>query len=223
MIRKTLFAILLFVVNVTYAQIEEGYMKYAIVYSGETPEMEMAANMMQNSTMELYFEKSRTKVIMQMPGMYSLSTIVDQGDNKVLMTIDIPMMQQKKFISTTLDKLEEVQKQSEQSKPKVELFNETKDIMGYSCKKAVVENGGNIVTYWYTEDIKVNNAGQENFDIGIPGHPMEFETSAEGIKINFKVAELEKEIKKDANTVFNTADPAGYEQTTFEELANLGI
>jgi GLPGLI family protein len=47
------------------------------------------------------------------------------------------------------------------------IFDETKEINGFVCKKAVSEAFGYYFTAWFTEDIAIN-AGPEKFD-GLPG------------------------------------------------------
>jgi GLPGLI family protein len=48
-----------------------------------------------------------------------------------------------------------------------QITNETKEINGFVCKKAISEAFGSYFTAWFTEDIAIS-AGPENFD-GLPG------------------------------------------------------
>lgn len=220
MIRKTLIAILLLSLNVTFAQIKEGYIKYNIDYSADSPEMEMAASMMKNSTMEIYFDESKTKVNIQMPGMYSVTTVVNDSSNEVLMLFEIPMMGQKKYVKSTVDEIEKFNdNQNDTEKTEIQYLDDTKEIHGYKCKKAIIVMNDVSIIYWYTEDIKVNTAGQDNFNSDLPGHPLEFETKADGLTIKFTTSDLNDKISLNKEKLFNTGVPEGFDQTTFEEIS----
>jgi len=224
MIRKTLIAILLFSLNVTFVQIKEGYIKYNIEYSAESPEMEMAASMMKNSTMEIYFDESKTKVNMQMPGMYSVTTVVNDSSNKVLMLFEIPMMGQKKYVKSTVDEIEKFNNnENGTQKPEIQFLDETKEIHGFKCKKAIVVMNDVAVIYLYSEETNINTVGLDYFNSDLPGHPLEFETKDDGLEIIFTVAELNDKISLNKEKHFNTDVPEGFEQTTFEEISKGGM
>ena len=105
--------------------------------------------------------------------------------------------------------------------PKVELLDETKEIAGYTCKKAIVtDEEGNKYTYWYTDKIKVSSEGQKYFDgNGIPGFPMLMEIAQNGMDIKLTATTFEKLPKK--HQLFDMSIPEGYKVMTQEEMEKM--
>lgn len=148
------FALLLGSFTMNYAQITEGHVKYKIEVSTENPDMEMVVGMMQGSTLDIYFKEKMTRAEMKMGSMMNITTISDEKSGEILMLMS--GMIGKKAISTST---EELQGETEVEKPtyEVELVDETKEIAGYSCKKAILtDEDGNENIFWYTEEIEVS-------------------------------------------------------------------
>lgn len=80
--------------------------------------------------------------------------------------------------------------QYEEAFPKFnwELENESKDILGYNCRKATTQYRGRKYTAWYTTDIPINN-GPYVFQ-GLPGLIMELEDSKN--QYHFTVVAMDK-------------------------------
>lgn len=91
-----------------------------------------------------------------------------------------------------------------------EITNETKDINGYNCKKAVSRTFDAYFTAWFTEDIPVN-AGPEKFD-GLPGLILYINTGglefiADKIEVSNEKISLEKpKIPETTVTFFEMID-----------------
>lgn len=87
-----------------------------------------------------------------------------------------------------------------------QLTNETKNISGYVCKKAISNQNGMILTAWYSEEIPVN-AGPEKFD-GLPGlifyvGTQFFKWEATDIKIETRISKIEKPIMPEKTYTLN--------------------
>jgi GLPGLI family protein len=99
---------------------------------------------------------------------------------------------------------------------KVEMTNETKTIAGYKCKKALFTSGDPEDTFstevWFTEDIASNDAKSS-----IPGMPMEYNMSVEGIEMHYLVTSVAK--GGVSNSIFEI--PAGYSKMTMAEFQNM--
>jgi GLPGLI family protein len=143
-------------------------------------------------------------------------SIIDNASEKML-TLMSGMIGKRAIQGTTT-------KKEDEPAPKftVELINETKEIAGYKCKKAVVKDeDGTSYNFWYTEEIKMNAKGQKYFDAyGIPGFPMEMEFIQNGMNVKMVATSIEKSLPK-KHTLFNQDVPEGYQLTTAEELEKM--
>lgn len=221
--KKILLSLALIVgsITVNYAQIKEGHVTYKIDISTENPDMEMVVGMMQGSTLDIYFKEKMTRAEMKMGSMMNMTTISDEKSGKLLMLMS--GMIGKKAISTTT---EELSSKDEKEKPKyeVELVDETKDIAGYKCKKAVLtDEEGNESTFWYTEEIEVSKKGQNYLNENVPGYPMQYEINNSGLVMGMTVTNITKELSKSDLKLFDMSVPEGYAEMTMEELQQMGM
>jgi GLPGLI family protein len=221
--KKILLSLALIVgsITVNYAQIKEGHVTYKIDISTENPDMEMVVGMMQGSTLDIYFKEKMTRAEMKMGSMMNMTTISDEKSGKLLMLMS--GMIGKKAISTTT---EELSSKDEKEKPKyeVELVDETKDIAGYKCKKAILtDEEGNESTFWYTEEIEVSKKGQNYLNENVPGYPMQYEINNSGLVMGMTVTNITKELSKSDLKLFDMSVPEGYAEMTMEELQQMGM
>lgn len=213
----SVFAILALVVNL-HAQHTEGHISYSIDFSSSQPDFQMYAGMLQGSKMDIYFTKGKSRAEMKMGTIMETTTITEESSGKIL-TLMSGMMGKKAIHSNQSDAANEVSKDDF----KVELVNETKDIAGYKCKKALITNPeGNVYTFWYTEEVKMTTKGQKYFDgYGIPGMAMEFEIAEQGMNMKMSATLLEKKLPK-KDKLFSMEVPEGYTVMTQEELMKMG-
>lgn len=198
------------------AQLTKGQVVYDIKIEAETEEMKAAAQMMGNMSMEILFAPGKSKGIMKMGILMTMTTVVNAESEEMLILME--GMTGQKAILSNLSELEE-QAQEKNEATNVSLFDNQRTIAGYACKKAVIEDAdGNEITYWYTEEIEVEKRGQENLNADIPGFPMEFETSANGMKMTFTVTEVKETFDQPEEEVFSLAIPDGYEIMELEDL-----
>lgn len=225
-IMKKLFPIILLFVFTqfnTQAQIKEGHASFNIQITSNDPEMESTIAMMKDPSMNLYFSKDKTRTELDL-GMFVTTVITDEPNDQALILMD--MMGMKMAVPTTIT---EINKESEAGEKtdntKVTLVNETKKILGYKCKKAIITNeDGFEATYWYTEEImQLSSEGQDLFDAEIPGFAMEFESYTDGINMNFIITEFTKGTHDFTSSTFSTKTPEGYKELTEEELKEMGM
>jgi len=156
--------------------------------------------------MKVFFMRDRSRIDFQMGEMYNITSIVDWKTNRSLSLFTTP---KGKFAT----KMKATQFSESQTPPdtttRVELVNETKVILGYTCSKAILRADSTEFTYWYTPEIKINLKGQSLVNTNIPGFPMEFETVMDGIFMNYKVSNLTFKIA-DKKATFSTIIPAGF-------------
>ena len=129
------------------AQVTEGNVKYSIDMSSTNPELQMQLAMMQGSTFELSFKGDLTRSEMNMGSMMKIVTITNAKSEGALMLMSGMM-------GNTAVKMEaeDLKKNTEESsEAEVTLTDETKEIQGFTCKKAVVtDEEGTESVVWYS-------------------------------------------------------------------------
>lgn len=190
-----------------------------IIYNISYPDskLDAQAQAMMPKTMKVLIRDkwSRTEMSMGMGN----TTVIFNGEDKTGVTL-LDMMGQKYAI-----KMDEETIEKESSKIpdiNVEFTDETKDIAGYSCKKALLkftENGKDKVhTVYYTDEL---GKGFLNYDNpmfrDIPGVMLEYSAEESGMKMVFTAISVEK--KNISEKEFETPD--GYKTVTQEELQGM--
>jgi GLPGLI family protein len=199
------------------AQMKEGHLNYSIEVSSDNPEMAMVIGMMQGSTMDIYFSDNKSRVDMVMGSMMKTITIADT-DKKETLTLMSGMMGNTAIKEPIKD--EELEAEGEEDDIVVILEDETKDILGYTCKKAiVVDADGNESVFWYTDEVEIKTEGQKVLSKKIPGLPLQMEVPANGMNMTMTAIEFtEKLTKKLKTSLFDMTIPEGYAVKSTEEL-----
>lgn len=197
------------------AQVTEGSVKYSIDMQSDNPEMAMAISMMQGSTLAIYFKDNKSRTEMSMGSLMN-TVIISDSDKKETLTLMSGMMGNTAVRST----YEETEANTEEMPDiNIEITDETKEILGYTCKKAIMtadEGSENI--FWFTEEISANKEGQTMLSEKVPGFPLAMEVNANGMIMNMMATGLEKKVKD--KSLFDMTIPEGYTETTTEELMN---
>jgi len=209
-------SILLLIFAITCTNAQEGYVKYKIEMSSESPEVLMGlAIMMKDSEMEISFKGDDSKMKMNMGSFMTIETVT-KNDKDVLLLLS-GIMIENTAVKTTKEKLEE----SEGGTPdfQVSLEKDTKDILGYTCKKALVTVDDTTLTFWYTDKIQMPKNKMLNANGKVPGMILAFDSADgevnmtfEAIKVNDKIALHEK---------FSLEVPEGYTEKTFEDFKKM--
>lgn len=215
--RKLLFAITAaLLTGLSFGQSEEGKIVYSVEMTSDDPQMAVAASMMNGSTFELTFRKGATMAKMNMGAMMSMTTIVNHEDVLILMG----GMMGNKAVKTTKGEL--IDSEGADMDATVELVDETKEIVGYTCKKAIVtDSDDNEIEYWYTADLKLTIEGQGNANGLIPGIALAFSIDKRGMTMSYTASSVEDKISDDVN--FDVSIPEGYEEMTMEEMGSMGM
>ncbi len=202
------------------AQMSEGHISYTIDATTDNPEMQMAIGMMQGSTMEVYFKDKQTRSEMKMGSMMTVTTITNESNKEFLMLMSGMMGN-----TAVRSSIDEVEKESgDRPELEVTMTDETKEISGYLCKKAIVTVEGMETVFWCTDQIAVAKGGQSYFNDQIPGYPMQFEINNQGLKMTLTVVNVEEKLdKKKAAELFKMEIPSGYKEMTMEELGQMGM
>lgn len=175
----------------------------------------MIKSMLVGSTFELFFTEQKSKSVLSMGTMMEMTTISDKEKGQI-MILTSGMMGKNAVHATDEDIQSEKDTRSEDD---IELTNETKTILGYECKKAIIsDEEGNEAHYWYTEDITASSYGQNVMHSKIPGTALAFEIDNGSFKMIVTATKVEEKLPAKAKVVFNMDTPDGFTELTFEEF-----
>jgi len=189
------------------AQDFEGTITYEMVYENLSPQIKPMAGMLpKSSTVEVRGELSKTTTPNAMGG--EINVIINSTTPETLTLMNL--MGQKYATKMNSEDIKD------EEKPEIVYTDETKEILGYDCKKAVAtDKEGNEVEVYYTEeiDVKVSNSVD-----GIKGFPMQVMITQDMFTMTQTVTEIDKgKVKKIKMEV-----PSDYTLKTLEELQKMG-
>jgi GLPGLI family protein len=194
-----------------------GVIIYNITYDDAKMDPQMSA--MMPKTLKLIIKEGKTRAEMSM-GMGKSINIFDSETMSGLMLMD--MMGQKFAIELSTDDInKELEKAPDLT---VEKFDDTKEIAGYACKRAVVKtlkSNGDVeseLEVYYTDEL---GSGVVNMDNpmfkDIPGVMLEYSIDENDVKM--KLTAISVEQKKVSDSEFEI--PEGFKKVTQEELQNM--
>ena len=187
----------------------EGKIIFGISYL-EVPEEMQGFESMLPQEMEMVIGKSKMMIKQSVMGVQQI-VIVDNETKEGDVLMD--MMGQKIHLHMTKEELDEGKEEA--GEPVIRYFDEAKEILGYECKKAEIDQGeAETVTVWYTEEIE---APHREFD-DLKGFPLEYETRNDGMLMRMRATTVDE--KAPDASVFNI--PEGYTTMTMEELQKMG-
>jgi GLPGLI family protein len=197
----------------TFAKEFKGVITYKITVEGSGVTDEMKNMMPKTMTMTIMGNKARSEMVMSMGKTVSITN----GDSKETITL-MDMMGQKIAIKSNYD---EIKAELEKSpKVKVEVTSETKDILGYICKKAVVTNleDDSEIFVYFTEELGSSALNFDNPQFkDINGVMLEFEIPNEQFTMKFSAVSVEKKSVSESEFTI----PEGYQIKTKEEMQGM--
>jgi len=193
-----------------------GVINYKITYPGMDVDAGMAAMMPKMATLTVKEQMSKFEINMGQMG--SQVQIID-GEAKTITTV-MSMMGQKFYYTETEEEINAELESDE--KVSVDIKDETKEIAGYECTKAVitVNQGGEemLFTIFFTEEIGSSSMNIDNpYFKDVPGAMLEFEIDTGGGTMKMEALSVDK--KKISDSEFEV--PEGYEEKTAEEVQQM--
>jgi len=190
----------------------KGIISYKITFTGAEIPAEMQSFM--PKMLKTSFSGALTKTEM-LGGAYKTISIKN-GDEKSVVTL-IDMMGNKVGFKATEDEIKE--EITGKSDVKVEIMNETKEILGYECKKALItttEEGQEIrLTVYFTDALGTNSNYFDTPEFkDIEGIMLEFQMVSAEFTMNFTASSIEE--KKVPESEFEI--PAEYKMMTKAEF-----
>lgn len=190
-----------------FAQDFEGTITYQMVYENLSPQIKPMAGMLpKSSTVNVKGELSKTTTPNAMGG--EINVIINSATGETLTLMDL--VGQKYATKMTPENIKD------EDKPEIEYTEETKEILGYMCKKAIaIDKKGNEIEVYYTEEIDVKVSSSVD---GIKGFPMQ-------VIINqnmFTMTQTVTDIKKGKVKKIKMDVPSDFTLKTIEELQKMG-
>src|SRR5690554_3503577 len=191
----------------TFSQITNGKVSYDVFISSDDPNISAYVDQMDNSLLEIFFSGNSTRSNFYMGEMMTTMAISSKDQDTALVLLDGMMGKiAMKITENDLDNERRIAIENQE----VELIgNETKDVMGYTCKKAIISDAdGNKSIVWYTEKIIPTHRKVEYLNEDIPGLPLEMTARFGNMDMKIVAFEFKDKIKKERE-VFNFEIPKG--------------
>ncbi len=195
----------------------KGVINYKISYSGMEIDPAMSAMMPKIATLTLKGNMSKFEISMGQMG--SQMQIINAGDRTVTSCMD--MMGQKFYYVETEEEINEGDEGD--ADVSVEIKDETKEIAGYECKKAVItvnESGEDMIfTVYFSEEIGSPSMNFDNpYFKEVPGAMLEFEIeTGQGMRMKMEATSVDK--KNVSDSEFEV--PEGYVKKTAAEIKQM--
>ncbi|MBN2779306.1 MAG: hypothetical protein JXR36_16870 [Bacteroidales bacterium] len=191
----------------------KGTITYGITYEGEELDAASQAQMPTGIVVSVLGNLVRNE---QISAFYSMAQISDLEKGSAIVLIDA--MGMKIAVEQSKEDIEKNKAEAEIEDPEINFVDETKEIAGYTCKKAEVKSGDEIIEVFYTDEIAVPKGMNDNSGFkGIEGVLMEYSVVQEGLIMIMTV----KEIKKGKVNKGMFVIPDDYEVKTAEELGGM--
>lgn len=190
----------------------KGVITYKVSVTGSGVTDEVKAMMPKTMVLMVKGDKSRSEMVMGMG-----KTIVITNAEDKTSTVLLDMMGQKMAIQSTM---EDIQKELDESAEyTVEKTSETKKLLDYTCKKAIIKSDDDMaITVYYTDEL---GSGATYFDDpqfkDIDGLMLEFEIPQESITMKFTAISVEKKNLSDSDFEI----PEGYEIKSKEDMKGM--
>tara|TARA_R110002111_G_scaffold69047_1_gene111789 strand:+ start:77 stop:745 length:669 start_codon:yes stop_codon:yes gene_type:complete len=208
---------LLFLATTAVAQ-TEATIEYKIEMSTDNPEVEAQLAMMEGSTMKMYMKDGNVRNETSMGAIIKTTNITNVDSKESLMLLD--GMMGKYAAKMKMDDLGEDAAEATEELD-IELVDETKEIAGYTCKKAIIyDAAGNENIFWYTEEIEAPKNGGKYMKEGIPGLALEFSVINPQFAMTFTATEFSKKVKNPKEK-FDMSIPEGFTEKSMDDLQQM--
>ncbi len=219
-----LFICAVLLTSMSFAQITEGSVTYKMDMSSDDPQMAAQMSMFEGSKMSMAFNKEFSRLEINMGMLMTMITVINNKKETGIMLMS-GLLGKKAIKMTQKDIKDSETKDPKDLNVEVKPTDETKVILGYTCRKYIVSMDNDVeVTYWTTGDIVAPKNKNKYMINEVDGFPLEFETSTMGIKMSFTASDFKSSLKgMDTKTMFDMSIPDGYEETTMEQIEQMGM
>ncbi|PWH85295.1 hypothetical protein [Brumimicrobium oceani] len=217
---KAILSIAVFMFSMTaISQVNKGKISYDVYLSSDDPAVAAYADQMEGSMLELTFMDGKIRSDMFIGQMMTTTSISHKGQDTTLVLLD--GMMGKIAMKVTENDMDEEQRLAYEDR-EIELIDETKEIMGYTCKKAILTAGdANESVIWYTDEIMPSYREGQYLYEEIPGTPLEMYSKWGKMDMKIVAYEFKEKLKK-TEEIFNKNVPDGFTVKTSEEMRKFG-
>jgi len=218
MIKNSILYSGIFISLFQFGTAQTGFIEYDIEVKGITPELNKGALMLTDSRMRIAYQDSNLRQDYKMGEMSVNSTILNRTKNQAVFYENGP--NGKFAVYGSCKEIEGIA--TPKIKATVILVDETKEILGILCKKALVSYGGlkEEATYWYTEVYPYRLPKKSLFFDELPGIPLEFTMTSNGYYMKFRCSNYTNEIKGE-DLYFTAGVTADYKVIDFSAYLEL--
>ena len=211
--RLALFALMVHQSADAQKTLSEGTIVYDITVQTGSKEPQLA-DMFDGARTTVYLKGSQSRTEMASP-LGTTTTILDAKNNSGAVLKEYG--NQKLLIKITRQDLEDINKKY--AGIVFTMQNETKNIAGYECQKAVAKlSDGSTFTVYFTKELVTENKDYDYQFKTLPGLPLEYESSMGNLKVKYTASK----IAFDPVPLQKFVVPAsGYRQLTYQESKNL--
>jgi len=194
-------------------KINEGKVVFEISYpDADIPDEQMA--MMPTESI-MFFKNNQSRVEMKM-GMGMNQVMIFDNKNKI-MTMLMDMMGSKTAVKFDEQDIKKQKEKEGGGDYEIKKTDETKEIAGYKCKKAVVTGKDGSFDLYYTEDIAYKNGDWISEYKGLEGFPLQYKISKNNVTMELTAKNVSGE--KVDETIFSI--PSEYKLMTLEDLQKM--
>lgn len=217
---KSIIAAAVMMLSMTaFSQATKGKISYDVYVSSDDPAVSAYAEQFEGSTMELHFMEGKIRTDLYAGQVMTTSSVSIEGQDTVLVLLD--GMFGKIAMKVTENDMGEERRLAFEDR-EIDLTGETKEIMGYKCKKAIVTTGGSDESVvWYTDEIVPGYRKGEYLFEEIPGVPLEMYSKWGKMDLKLVAYEFKEKLKK-TDEIFSTKVPEGFTLKTAEEMKKFG-
>lgn len=198
-----------------FGQKTKGQVSYDIIVSSDDPQTSAYVDQMEGSVLELYFDNNNIRSDMYLGEIMTTTNISHKGADTTLTLLD--GMMGKIAMKTTEEDMDDEQRLA-MTERRIDLVEGTKEIMGYTCKKALITGADdNESVVWYTDEIVPSYREGTYLFEEIPGVLLSMESQWGKMNMTMVAFEYKKKIKK-ADKLFSLEVPKGYTLRSVEEM-----
>ena len=214
---KRLFGLLLFVplLYIQFAYAQKPFSEGTLVFTMQAKaDDEQTASMLNNATMTIYVKGDKVRHEMNFNGGFQNTSITNLADSSTVVFMD--MMGQKKMMKLSQAQLDKIR--NTPANYTIDFQNDTKTILGYTCKKAIVHvKGGADLVFWVTDQL-IPTTTEWSHVSGLKGLLLEFDMTQRGATMTLTATKVDPSPVSDDQFKI----PDGYEEVTPEQMMGGG-
>ena len=215
-IKEAVLLIVMVALNIIYVnaqKIDEGKVVFDISYpDADMPDEQMA---MMPTESKMFFKDNQARIEMKM-GMGMSQVMIFDNKNKI-MTMLMDMMGNKIAVKMNEDDIRKRKEKEGKQDYDIKITDETKEVAGYKCKKAVVTGKDGSFDLYYTDQIEYKNGDWISDFKGIDGFPLKYKITNNNLTMQMDAKSVTKEKVEDS--MFKI--PEDYKSMTAEDLQKM--